>query len=762
MSGDYPDDLEELEGGPGDELTATSETGAEGSHESKQGGAPHGESVESPSSAITSPTYMPNHELREIISEINDDFNGDTPTVNRSHRKAEVNRTKLISMSMTPNSDTFVAKTRDSESAHSPQESLGFPTSQTPSQPSIIPPPSNLGMRPRQTPPEGVPHMISAPDRLAPPSMTSPPPLTPPPSSLKLTKLTPKPAFPPQVTLSPPSHPMIDANALIANRYRVTRKIGQGGMGQVFAADDTRLRREVVIKVAHSQGDGPSPEDKARFHREAIKMASLNHPNIVTIYDYGIYDGAQYLVMELIKGKTLKSKLYGAEHMSADEFLDISAQLLRGVQEAHDHDVIHRDLKPSNLMWDTQKQTLKILDFGLARGVEGDTVTQTGHVHGSIQYMAPEQIRGESQGPATDLYAVGILCFQLLSHALPFRGENTVELMFQKLQRQPQPLLDQEETPAWVSQELAELIERCLKLNPADRPLSAEELLDELQVVLAPLISSHLDGEQSSTEELQELSRSRLNGWRSKRALPALIAVMMIIVSTSSYLWGVREHQNRYESGTSTVEFHALSSLDGAESSGELKVDGQLQGGLPITIQLTAGSHEVELKSGSSVFKRVYTFKEGEHSIWLPSPTDFDLSLPPPKVDGDSPQRKTRVSSGIPPSSVENQDQRSTPKGVVKSSDREDEQATSAAQGVTAPRSSRHRSKPKKGQAKKNTRAKTRRSKRSRLKNKNRRRSRSSSPRKRTPARSTSPVRAPKKKPRQSRPDPSEVPLLEY
>ncbi len=259
----------------------------------------------------------------------------------------------------------------------------------------------------------------------------------------------------------------------LGGRYRVDGFVGQGGMGKVYRATDLRLERVVVVKVAHGGAD-QSAEEVARFRREALKMAALKHPNVVAIYDYDQSEGLDFLVMECVDGYMLKEELRARGPLSAERFVTVTTQLLAGLDAAHRRGVIHRDIKPSNLMWDTESSLLKILDFGLARGVEGDTLTSTGHAHGSVQYMAPEQIRGDAQDPRTDVYAVGVLLFLLITGEQPFSGENTVELMFHKLQRPAPPLLSRlPPSASWVSPALAALVDSCLSIEPAERPHSA-------------------------------------------------------------------------------------------------------------------------------------------------------------------------------------------------------------------------------------------------------------------------------------------------
>ena len=290
---------------------------------------------------------------------------------------------------------------------------------------------------------------------------------------------------------------------VLAARYKIEAQIGQGGMGKVYRAEDLNLKRPVVIKVAHSESK-EDDKDKARFRREALKMASLSHPNIVSIYDYGEQDQVQYLVMELVDGPMLKEELKERGALGKERFFEVIKQLLSGLDSAHKQQVIHRDIKPSNLMWDEAAQLLKILDFGLARGVEGDTLTGTGHVHGSIQYMAPEQIRGDSQDERTDIYAVGVLAYQLISSELPFGGESAVELMFHKLQYQPKPLMELLPADTWVSEALSSLISDCLSLEPDQRPRNAADCLSRLKCLEPALTSAPQLAREAPTQLLRD------------------------------------------------------------------------------------------------------------------------------------------------------------------------------------------------------------------------------------------------------------------
>lgn len=429
---------------------------------------------------------------------------------------------------------------------------------------------------------------------------------------------------------------------LICDRYLLKQMIGQGGMGQVFSAEDLRLKRQVVVKVAHKPSGEPSPEDEARFQREALKMASLNHPNIVTIFDYGVHQEKQFLVMELVNGITLKSFTTNTEALTQSLFVQLMTQLFNGVHNAHTRDVIHRDLKPSNLMWDEDCRILKILDFGLARGVEGDTVTETGHVHGSIQYMAPEQIRGEAQGPATDIYAIGILAFQLLTKTLPFRGDNTVELMFQKLQRSPQSLLEQPQTPDWVTPELADLIARCLKLSPSDRPVSAEACIEELNNAL-PIQSKRMIDSTISVQEHTMTHRgvdpdNLLSTPKFPHREKLYVAGLIFAVWLGSWFGetssGTGDSQETI-SELAHVHFSSSDSLGDKEHNINLTIDGQPVGQTPQVLDLSPGKHEILVSQDQWRFKReIEVGPRTEHWVTLPPPPPLlDIALPQPSSD---------------------------------------------------------------------------------------------------------------------------------
>jgi non-specific serine/threonine protein kinase len=264
--------------------------------------------------------------------------------------------------------------------------------------------------------------------------------------------------------------------------YVIVGFIGAGGMGEVYRARDTRLGREVAIKVLNAD---PDPDRLGRFEREARATALLAHPNILTIFDVGVHEGCPFLVCELLDGRTLRDRL-AAEPMRAQEAIEIGLQLARGVAAAHALHVVHRDLKPENIFL-TRDGSLKILDFGLAKlkpespgRPDADTVAASspGLVIGTPGYMAPEQVRGGVVDERTDIFAVGTVLYEMLSGAHPFRRASPAETMAAILGESPPPM------GASVPPALERTLFRCLEKLPENRFASASELaavLDSLR-----------------------------------------------------------------------------------------------------------------------------------------------------------------------------------------------------------------------------------------------------------------------------------------
>src|SRR5215470_2785264 len=221
-------------------------------------------------------------------------------------------------------------------------------------------------------------------------------------------------------------------------RYHVLERIAAGGMGEVYRAQDAVLAREVAIKVLHrSLASDQGFVD--RFRREARAAATLNHPNIVAVYDWGAVDGIYYMVMEYVQGRSVRELLNADGSLAPAQAAEVLRQTLAALEHAHARGIVHRDLKPENILI-TNDGVVKLTDLGLARAFADAKNTRAGAVTGTVQYLAPEQIRGEPADPRSDLYSLGIVAYELLTGDLPFSGETPMAIAYQHLSdRVPAP-----------------------------------------------------------------------------------------------------------------------------------------------------------------------------------------------------------------------------------------------------------------------------------------------------------------------------------
>jgi serine/threonine protein kinase len=269
--------------------------------------------------------------------------------------------------------------------------------------------------------------------------------------------------------------------------YEILGPVGAGGMGQVYKAHDQRLTRDVAVKVLkHLDSDRAAWE---RFQREARAASALSHPNICTVHDVGEAEGQPYLVMELLEGVTLTAYI-GEKPLETDTTLSIAVQIADALESAHAKGIIHRDIKSANIMINSRGQ-VKVLDFGLARRLEvtrgeealtRDGAVSAGGVRGTPAYMPPEVLRGEVADARGDLWALGVLLYQMLTGRLPFTGETVYDISAAILRDAAPPL------PASVPADLRAIVERCLAKQPEKRYQSAGEVRPALEALRAPAI----------------------------------------------------------------------------------------------------------------------------------------------------------------------------------------------------------------------------------------------------------------------------------
>src|SRR5918911_3413682 len=225
------------------------------------------------------------------------------------------------------------------------------------------------------------------------------------------------------------------AERVVADRYRLERRIATGGMGEVWAARDLELGRPVALKLL-----GPEA-DPARFERKAHAAASLSHPNVTQLFDYGDWEGRPYMVLELVPGGTLEDRLRDVRPLPDDEAERIAYEVAAGLAHAHSRGLIHRDLKPGNVLFDADGRA-KIADFGIARMGGAGTLTEAGTVLGTAAYISPEQAAGEAATAASDVYSFGVILFRMLTGRLPFEAEDPMSLVAMHQSQAPPAVTD--------------------------------------------------------------------------------------------------------------------------------------------------------------------------------------------------------------------------------------------------------------------------------------------------------------------------------
>jgi hypothetical protein len=259
-------------------------------------------------------------------------------------------------------------------------------------------------------------------------------------------------------------------------KYRLISRIGQGAMGEVFKAHDPSLNRLVAVKTI-SSSLGTETELRRRFLREAQSAARLNHPNIITVYDFGEEEGRIFMAMELLEGSDLKDLIGSHSLPDLERKLDVMEQICEGLAFAHSMDVVHRDLKPGNVHVQPSGQ-VKILDFGLAR-LGTSEMTRTGMVMGTPHYMSPEQVRGEKADARSDVFSLGSMFYELLAGRKAFDGDSMHTVLFQVLQEEPEPIRNWVDLPAI----LVEVLERALQKDPEARFHDASQMLAGVRAV---------------------------------------------------------------------------------------------------------------------------------------------------------------------------------------------------------------------------------------------------------------------------------------
>lgn len=274
---------------------------------------------------------------------------------------------------------------------------------------------------------------------------------------------------------------MINKGYLLGDRYRIIDTLGEGGMANVYLAEDIILQRKVAVKILRLDLQ-KEPQTLARFQREALATSELSHPNIVMVLDVGTDHGLPYMVMEYVDGPDLKDYIRANSPLNLGNIIKIMDQILSAMSLAHKHNVIHRDLKPQNILMD-KHGNIKIADFGIAVALNQNSVTQTNSAIGSVHYMSPEQTRGGLVTKQSDIYSLGIILYELITGNVPFNGDSAVSIALKHAQ-EPIPSIRKQDPN--IPQPLENVVLKATAKDPRDRYNSAKEMKDDLDTSLEP------------------------------------------------------------------------------------------------------------------------------------------------------------------------------------------------------------------------------------------------------------------------------------
>lgn len=274
---------------------------------------------------------------------------------------------------------------------------------------------------------------------------------------------------------------MINKGYLLGDRYRIIDTLGEGGMANVYLAEDIILQRKVAVKILRLDLQ-KEPQTLARFQREALATSELSHPNIVMVLDVGADHGLPYMVMEYVDGPDLKDYIRANSPLNLRLVIKIMDQILSAMSLAHKHNVIHRDLKPQNILMD-KHGNIKIADFGIAVALNQNSVTQTNSAIGSVHYMSPEQTRGGLVTKQSDIYSLGIILYELITGHVPFNGDSAVSIALKHAQ-EPIPSIRKQDPE--VPQALENVVLKATAKDPRDRYHSAKQMQDDLDTSLNP------------------------------------------------------------------------------------------------------------------------------------------------------------------------------------------------------------------------------------------------------------------------------------
>jgi non-specific serine/threonine protein kinase len=320
------------------------------------------------------------------------------------------------------------------------------------------------------------------------------------------------------------------------SHYKILEKLGEGGMGVVYKAEDTKLKRTVALKFLSPQALG-TEDDKARFIHEAQAAAALNHPNICTVHEIDETEGQPFIAMEYIEGRSLKD-LIDAGPLKLEESRNLAMQISEGINEAHRRRIVHRDIKPANIMI-TEEGRVKIMDFGLAKSPGRTQLTREGTTVGTVMYMSPEQTRGEEVDLRTDIWSLGVILYEMISGQPPFKGDHEQAVIYSIVNEEPKPLTS---VRTGVPIELERIARKAMAKKPGDRYQHADELMVDLRS-----LTLGIDSDDLSFSASRKTKAKAARQWRTLLAG----AFVLLVIASVIYIAKFRQPQNE---GITTAE----------------------------------------------------------------------------------------------------------------------------------------------------------------------------------------------------------------
>lgn len=347
-----------------------------------------------------------------------------------------------------------------------------------------------------------------------------------------------------------------NSRTIVNDRYEIGKRIGRGGMAEIFQARDILLDRPVAMKVLFPEF-ATDPAFVERFRREAQAAANLNHPNIVAVYDWGKVNNTYYIAMEYVNGRTLADILKQSGTLTPMQVCDVMSEVASALISAHQNSVIHRDIKPGNILVSTTGQ-VKVADFGIARalgaGVE-QGLTQTGAVMGTATYFSPEQAQGASTDQRSDIYSLGVVMYEMLSGVAPFTGENAVAIAYKQVHEHAMPL---DQRLASVPSEVAAIVAKCMEKSPDDRYSSAEEVRDELRRFVEGMPVLAVSAKKEAERATQVLPQTDVNATTVISAQDAATELLPKISPTATKQTNYPPYDDKSPQRTAVFVFGAL------------------------------------------------------------------------------------------------------------------------------------------------------------------------------------------------------------